>query len=741
MNTNTESKFDRSILIALVGLVALLLGNAALSFKNLRDLNAGSAWVVHTHEVRDALSDIRAAVNRSVLWQRSFLVTGDDVQHTAMDAAFDEARQKLSQLNSLTADNRAYRNRSVELENRIKALEDQLRSTITVHHHSGFEAIRELVRGGESIRRYESVRGLLIEMEQDEERLLAARMRDVERAYVSAVVAVVIATLMGLLAVAMVIWLLQRHLAARTRSALELRESARREQLRADELETVMAAVPAVVLIAHDPDCRRITGNPASYRLLRLPDAANQSLSAPQTERPRGFKVMKNGVELRPDQLPVQTAARGTEVRDFEEEIVFDDGTHTHMLGYAMPLRDEAGKPRGAVAAFMDITDRKLAEEALKLSDRRKDEFLATLAHELRNPLAPIRNGLQIIKLAGNDSAAVEAARSMMERQLAQMVRLVDDLMDVSRITQGRLDLHRVPVPLSAVLQSAVETSRPLIDLMGHTLTLTLPDEPIIVDADLTRLAQVFMNLLNNAAKYSERGGHIQVSVERNGAEAVVSVLDKGIGIANDHLPRIFEMFAQTDRSMEKSQGGLGIGLTLVKRLVEMHGGSIMARSTGPGHGAEFIVRLPVVPAASIPVAAAPAASSTSALHILIVDDNRDVADSLAMMLSTMGHDTRTAYDGQEGVALAERYRPDVVLLDIGLPTMDGYEACRRIREQPWTAHMMLVAVTGWGQDADRRRSKEAGFTHHLVKPVEPQVLVELLNEVTNEVTRSRSHD
>jgi len=395
------------------------------------------------------------------------------------------------------------------------------------------------------------------------------------------------------------------------------------------------------------------------------------------------------------------------------------------------------GERRYFTAIVRDITERKRLEEQLRevaaaLSDagRRKDEFLATLAHELRNPLAPIRNGLLLMKLAGDNAEAVERSRSMMERQIEQMVRLVDDLMDISRISQGKLELLKEHVPLGAVIASAVETTRPLIEQMGHELTVTLPKQPLIVDADMTRLAQVFMNLLSNSAKYSERGGHIWLTVERQGSDVVVSVRDTGIGIPTDKLTSVFDMFSQVDRSLEKSQGGLGIGLSLVKRLVEIHGGRIEAKSDGPGRGSEFVVRLPVDVEASRPQAAdkqqEPAAPKSS-LRILIVDDSKDGADSLAMVLKMMGNDTRTAYDGKEGVELAEEFRPEVVLFDIGMPKLNGYEACRLIRKQPWGRKVIVIAVTGWGQEDDRQRSHDAGFDHHMVKPVDPQALMKML--------------
>ena len=409
---------------------------------------------------------------------------------------------------------------------------------------------------------------------------------------------------------------------------------------------------------------------------------------------------------------------------------------------YAFRL-GEAGSHKVAILSN-DISERKRTEAALNESEEslrqlaaelseasnRKDEFLAMLAHELRNPLAPIRNGLQLMKLSEGQKEPIQQARAMMERQLTQLVRLIDDLMDVSRIRLGKLELRKERLQLAMVLSSAVETSRPLIEQMGHELIFTPPDSSVMVNADMTRLAQVFLNLLNNAAKYSERGSHIQVQVMLEEYEVLVTVSDTGIGIAADHLPHIFDMFTQVDGSLEKSQGGLGIGLTLVQRLVVMHGGSIEAKSEGPGKGSAFVVRLPLVmessPAYSAGAEVEPTESNLS-LRILIVDDNRDGADSLSEMLNLMGNDTRTAYDGQQGVELAEQYRPEVILLDIGMPKLNGYEACRLIRAKPWGKDIVLIAVTGWGQDKDRYRTHEAGFDHHLVKPVDPQSLMSIL--------------
>jgi signal transduction histidine kinase/CheY-like chemotaxis protein len=395
------------------------------------------------------------------------------------------------------------------------------------------------------------------------------------------------------------------------------------------------------------------------------------------------------------------------------------------------------------------VLQHKRSEAILRESDRRKDEFLAILAHELRNPLAPLRNALQLMRLAGDDAQTVGRTRGMMERQVQQMVRLIDDLLDISRITRGKIVLRKERVELAAVIQDAVETSRPLFEAAGHALTVIYPPEPITLDGDPTRLAQVFANLLNNAAKYTQGGGHIRMTAERQGDEVVVKVRDTGIGIPADMLPRIFEMFTQVDRSLERSQGGLGIGLSLVRGLVELHGGSVEAHSDGPGQGSEFSVRLSVHPPLR---KAQPAAedgwrSAPSRHRILVVDDNRDAADSLALLLTFQGNEVRTAYDGLEAVEAAAAFEPDIVLSDIGMPRLNGYEAAQKIREQCRGRRMVLIAMTGWGQEEDKRHANEAGYDFHLVKPVDVAALEQLLSsldlpgreEIETSAVRSRA--
>ena len=399
------------------------------------------------------------------------------------------------------------------------------------------------------------------------------------------------------------------------------------------------------------------------------------------------------------------------------------------------------GKP-GVVSYYFDTTRLRKAEQGLREADRRKDEFLATLAHELRNPLAPIRNGLQILRLAGTDTVAAGHVQEMLERQVSHLVRLVDDLMEVARVTRGRIELRKEPVDLGAMLRSAIETSRPLIEAARHELTVELPAEPVTLMADSVRLAQIVANLLNNAAKYTEDGGRIALSARREGNHAVISVRDSGVGIPLEVLPRVFDLFAQADRTYHRAQGGLGIGLTLVRTLVELHGGTVAATSDGVGYGSEFIVRLPLgVELERGRNGSRDDVDNVFASHrFLVVDDSRDSAHSLALLLESLGADVQTATDGPAALDELETYRPSVMLLDIGMPGMDGLEVARRIRQRSSSRDLTVIALSGWGQDQDRRRSREAGIDYHMVKPVDLDELGRLLTALApSRVSRVRS--
>lgn len=417
---------------------------------------------------------------------------------------------------------------------------------------------------------------------------------------------------------------------------------------------------------------------------------------------------------------------RGERIEHFDTVRVTKRGRRFDVSLTVSPVRDADGNVVGASKVARDITERKQIEAALRDADTRKDEFLAILAHELRNPLAPIRNALHLLQLTNQNDPDAQRIGAMMARQVDHMVRLVDDLMEVSRINRGKIELRRETIDLGTIVRSAVETSRPLIEGGLHNLWVSIPEEPLFIHGDPVRLAQVLSNLLNNAAKYTDPAGEIRLDVRRAGEWGEISVRDTGVGIASEMLPRVFDLFQQINRDSERSQGGLGIGLTLVKSLVELHGGTVVAQSAGPGNGSEFVVRLPV--ATTVPDVALPAGIKGSPIalerrRVLVVDDNRDAAESLGMLLEVLGAEVRVVYDGPAALEVLAGYQPSVALVDIGMPGMDGHEVARRIREQPQYRGLTLVALTGWGQVKDRHSSRSAGFDFHLVKPAHLEAL------------------
>ena len=453
------------------------------------------------------------------------------------------------------------------------------------------------------------------------------------------------------------------------------------------------------------------------------------------------FKIfLPDGTFLPYEETPMTRVLQGKlpAVHDMEIVIERPDGSRINVVANIVALRNDRGDITGAINCFYDITartrlERKTADQAEALADlhRRKDEFLAMLSHELRNPLAPISNAVHLLRLQKNEDPIQSQARGIIERQVAQMARLIDDLMEVSRISSGRIHLIIERLALNGIVKNALETVRPLIEKHQHSLEVTLSPQPIWLNADASRLEQVVVNLLTNAAKYTEPGGSIWLSVQQEGNEAVLRVRDSGVGISRELLPHVFELFTQAERSLARSEGGLGIGLCLVQRLVEMHRGNVKAYST-LGEGSEFVVRLPVMGASPPPTS--PLIENTRlpshSLRVLVVEDNVDAAETLMLVLEASGHIVRTTHDGPSALVAALEFRPQVMLLDIGLPGMSGFELAKLLRAQPALGDVVLVAMTGYGEASARQRSQEEGFNHHLVKPTDFVALNEILASV-----------
>jgi signal transduction histidine kinase/CheY-like chemotaxis protein len=507
-------------------------------------------------------------------------------------------------------------------------------------------------------------------------------------------------------------------------------------------LETLLEVVPVPIIVAQDPQGRQVLRNRAAVRLLTAvagdgpPIAAKGPVVA--------LQFFQHGQPLPLDRFPLRRALQGEEVRDERFELRLPDGRQCHIHVCAAPLHDPDGRIRGAVNTFIDISEpvragervRELLAEATRTSQA-KDHFLATLAHELRNPLAPIRNAVHVLQRGGIDEPERVRLRAVIGRQIAHLARLLEDLLDVSRIGRQRLELRREPVDLHAVVDMALETSRPPIEAGGHRLEVRLSPAALPVIGDAVRLAQVLTNLLNNAAKYTPPGGRIELHARTEGDDVVLRVRDDGMGIEPSMLERVFELFSQTESARERAQGGLGIGLSLVRAIVELHGGSVRAHSAGLHRGSEFVVRLPMAraeapAAAAVATRVAPASepiagTGDGALRVLVVDDNRDNTETLTVLLESAGCRVRGVCDGASALDLVDGFRPQVVLLDLGMPGLDGLEVCRRLRQRPDGAALRILAMTGWGGAEDLRRTRDAGFDAHLVKPVAVETLLAAL--------------
>jgi len=711
---------------ALVLLVAALLVDAVLTLHNIREVATGVQWVSHTHEVLSEIEQAMSTLKDAETGQRGYLLTGERPYLEPYEQALPRLRGQLERLRALTIDNPPQTAHVLKLEQltaeRLAVLQQGVdRFQAEPDKSRALALSRQYLLQGEGKRVMDLVRDEVYGMQQLERALLVRREAAARANTRTTLVSTVVGLGLGLVLVAIVIALVARNLDARQRTADVLH--AERERFR-----TTLTSIGDAVVVT-DAQGRVTLLNPVAQVLTGW---GGEALGEPLETV---FRIVNEATRDTAENPVSKVIRLGTTVGLTNHTVLIaKDGTELPIDDSGAPIRDARGRIVGVVLVFRDITERRSSERVTEDADRRKDEFLAMLAHELRNPLAPIRNAAHTLALLGTGDDRVRWVAGVVERQVGLMTRLVDDLLDVSRITSGKITLQLATVSVAAVLAQAVEAARPPAESRGQTLEVDVSADVGWVDGDPARLAQAVGNLLDNAIKYTEDGGRLQLRARAEADEVVIVVEDSGIGIDPAVLPHVFDLFIQADRSLERRQGGLGLGLTLVHRLVEMHGGRVEAASAGPGLGSAFTIRLPRLaveapePAetetAPVPAAAPPAGP---ARRILVVDDHQDSTDSLALFLRLRGHEVRTAHDGPSALDEIERYRPDVVFLDLGLPGMSGYDVARRVRMMDDLGSLRLVALTGYGTDGDRRKTREAGFDVHLAKPVDPRALDALL--------------
>jgi len=711
----------RGLAVAVGLLVAALLVDAGATLYNIRDVATSVEWVSHTHEVLAKLEAVLSTLKDAETGQRGYLLTGEAVYLEPYREAIARLPRQLTELRQLTLDNPAQTVRVLRVQELARDRLAILRRDLDLFELEpdrarALASARQVVLTGDGRRVMDAIRDEVAEMQRVERALLQERTTASRVSARAALATTVVALALGLGLVALVIWLFARTLAVRQRAAEVLH--AERERFR-----TTLTSIGDAVMVT-DSRGRVTLLNPAAQTLTRWDgDAVGRPIE-------EVFRIV-NEETREPLESPVATVLRDGAVVGLANHTVLigRDGTEVPIDDSGAPIRDGRGRLAGVVLVFRDITERRAVERTLRDNDRRKDEFLAMLAHELRNPLAPIRNAAHTLSLLGSPDDRVQWVSGVIERQVGLMTRLVDDLLDVSRITSGKIALRREPVAVAAVIAQAVESARPAALSRKEVLEVEMAPDVGSVDGDQARLVQVVGNLLDNAIKYTEEGGHIRLTARALADEVVIAVRDTGVGIATDLVPYVFDLFTQADRSLERRQDGLGIGLTLVRRLVEMHGGRVEAASEGPGRGSLFTIHLPrrAFEAPDPAPAAAPDRPAGPARRVLVVDDRPDASESLALLLRLRGHEVRTASDGSSALEEFARYRPEVVFLDLGLPGMSGYEVARRLRAMPEARDVRLVALTGYGTEADRERTRAAGFDVHLAKPVDPHAVETLL--------------
>lgn len=713
--------FDRGILAGIALVIALIVATAGINYRNTNLLDANAARVAESHRVLELTAAVMQGMLDTETGERGYLLTTSDEYLVPYTNALPRIPENLNRLKEVTRDNPEQFERVARLEEMSRDRLDLLKRLIAARRLNK-RNIDPLDAARKGKQRMDEIRSVVAEIDQAERVLLAERQEASRRAYRIAIATGLFSTFLGLVSVAAFIWLLDRTLSARQQTAATMYEQ--RELFR-----TTLASIGDGVF-ATDMKGKITFLNAVAADLTgwKTDEAQGQPLEKIlQVVSEDGHKPMENAA--------TQVLREGKAVSRSNQNLMLDrQGHETPIDESAAPIRTRDGIMAGAVLVVRNVAELRRSERALREADRLKDEYLAMLAHELRNPLAPIRNSLHIMKFAGEKSDLLGPAREMAERQVKHMARLLDDLLDVSRISRGKIELRCELVDVVSLAERTLESVRPLIEEPRHEIITSLSTKPVMVEGDPTRIEQILTNLLNNAAKYTEPGGTIWLTVGEEDGKAVVRVRDTGIGIAPDMLSHVFDLFVQCRRSTDPPMGGVGIGLTLVRKLVELHHGSVEALSAGLNKGSEFVVRLPTVGVSSKTKPSSPAPvmfDKRAPKHrILVVDDNVDAAESLALLLRMKGQEVRVAFDGPGAITAAHDFSPEAVFLDIGMPGMDGYEVARRLRHELRASSVVLLALTGWGQQEDKRRAAEAGFDHHLTKPVEPSALENLLASI-----------
>lgn len=720
---------NRKELIGGIGLLVVVLGiNAWIGLRQTQRMHRNGLWVTHTHEVLEHLSRLMAAVTNAETAQRGFIITDDAAYLAPYDLAIADAHQLLDSVTDLTSDSPEQQARIALLREDVNRRFAELQKNMDLARTRGAEAARDSIKSDRGRQAMLAVGKRVTELQQHERNVLRLRERTNDESYESLLWSSLLGVMLALAAVLSFLWLLRRYVRAVEKATKIIHEN--RELLHA-----------MLVSIGDGVIGTDVHGN------VTLLNHVAESLTGWTLDEGRGlpleqiFRIVNEDTRV-PVENPALRALREGQIMGLANHTVLisRNGVEWPIDDSAAPVRNQRGEVAGAILVFREISERKRQEaelqrqtQALQDEDRRKDEFLATLAHELRNPLSPLSNALQIWPMIESDHAQMDQLRQMMERQVAQMSRLIDDLLDVARITRGKIELRRQVTDLGVLIAGAVEAVQPLISSCNHRLQVELPPEPILIDGDVARLTQVFGNILNNAAKYTSRDGEIRVHAERVENEAIVAITDNGVGIPAHMLSRVFELFQQVDQTLERSHGGLGIGLTLVKRLVELHGGRVEARSDGPARGSTILVTLPILKEGvtgghdGLPSGRKGGLQHLPTLRVLVVDDVEASALTLSMMLQSIGQKVDVVNDGRAAIEWVREHRPDLVFLDIAMPTMNGYDVARRIRADADLNGTYLVALTGYGQESDRRRALEAGFNYHMTKPASIDALEQLL--------------